>query len=620
MRLTAITVIVLAMLNSCSNAIVRKDLRILITDSARIALQLPRSETDSIAMKEEVSSDTLTVTGPDGRKMFFMKGIMDSTGTIHATEALREVVVTARSTNIPERNGKVLVAFDIIVPDKMINDQWQIRLVPLAVIEEDTMELEAVHITGNAYRERQIRGYELYGRFLSSIVEDTTDLVHIRLLEIFIDRNFPVMAAFKNDTAFVDMNEIQGLYGICLAEARNHYYKHLAIKNNNRKKEMTAEKFRQYVPEPYITEGIRLDSITHGDSGNLVYSYKENLDTRPGLERIEVILQGSIHYEGYEIYRIPPSPPIVFHISSLASLIEDKQVFMTQIIERRVVTSTTASINFRPGEYIVDSTFDCNQAELEYIRSLIDDLSDNGDLVADSIIITASCSPEGSYNTNRYLADRRSASISGYFSGQDIKTVRRYIPENWERLTGLLQRDTHISDCQGLLRICSLDGLDKRERLLKAHEEYPYVRDKLFPILREVLFEFHLHRRNMVKDTIHTTVPDTVYSRGLQAIRDRDYLTATRLLGKYRDINSALAFLAADYNASALAILQELPSDDRRDYLMAIAYARNGNEKKAIESFLRAIEQNRRLRFRGNLDPEIHSLISKYHMEEKIMQ
>ena len=67
-----------------------------------------------------------------------------------------------------------------------------------------------------------------------------------------------------------------------------------------------------------------------------------------------------------------------------------------------------------------------------------------------------------------------------------------------------------------------------------------------------------------------------------------------------------------DYNASAMNILEYLPVSAKRDYLMAIANSRIGNEKKAVEYFISAVDQDRSLRFRGNLDPEISSLIDKY--------
>ena len=116
----------------------------------------------------------------------------------------------------------------------------------------------------------------------------------------------------------------------------------------------------------------------------------------------------------------------------------------------------------------------------------------------------------------------------------------------------------------------------------------------------------------MIKDTIHTTVIDTTYMKGLKALRERDYETAVRLLGQYGDINSALAFISLDYNASALNILERLPESAKRDYLLCIVYSRMGNERSSIEYYLKAKEMDPSLRFRANLDPEIGKLINKY--------
>ena len=99
---------------------------------------------------------------------------------------------------------------------------------------------------------------------------------------------------------------------------------------------------------------------------------------------------------------------------------------------------------------------------------------------------------------------------------------------------------------------------DTRERGLSAAPYYPRMRAVLYPRLRTVRFDFHLHRKGMVKDTVHTTVLDTVYMRGLQAIKDRDYRTAVTLLRPYDDYNAAVAFCCMDYNESALAILDRL--------------------------------------------------------------
>ena len=605
----------ITLLSSCST-VVRMNINDLRKQNAGVSLFLPtQTPRESDTYKYIVSkpdTDTLTMTGNDGRKYYLMRGTMDSTGTANLSEPLNEVVITAKFKNIAERNGSVRMAFDIHVPSTMLNPQWQVRLTPKAVLSEDTVSLEVLLLTGKQYKERQMRGYELYNRFLAGIITDTSLLMHTGLLETFIQRNIPRIAALRNDTALVDTDSIRGLYGISLEEAREHFMKTLAIQRNNIKKSQTDEKYRRFVKDPVITYGFRLDTLIGDNTEDFRYTYHQALGTKPGLRQIDVCLTGGIYYQGEKLYSIPPSEPVTFYVSSFATMTEDIQRYVTKVIERRVELNTRAAINFMAGRSDIDTGYMDNHAELQYIQSTISGLLSSGEYLADSLIITASCSPEGSYRFNSQLARKRAESIAGFIDGKDFRLIERHIPENWERLYDLIRKDSTVNDLTGILDICAETSHDKREHLLSAHPEYPYIKEHLYPVLREVEFQFCLHRKDMVKDTIHTTEPDTVYSAGVQAIKDRDYSKAVRLLGSYRDINSALAFLAMDYNASAMNILEDLPVSGKRDYLLAVAHSRNGNEKKAVEYFLSAVNQERSLRFRGNLDPEISRLIGKY--------
>ena len=610
----------ITLLSSCST-VVRMNINDLRKQNAGVSLFLPtQTPRESDTYKYIVSkpdTDTLTMTGNDGRKYYLMRGTMDSTGTANLSEPLNEVVITAKFKNIAERNGSVRMAFDIHVPSTMLNPQWQVRLTPKAVLYEDTVSLEVLLLTGKQYKERQMRGYELYSRFLAGIITDSSLLIHTALLETFIQRNIPGIAALRNDTALVDTDSIRGLYGISLEEAREHFMRTLAIQRNNIKKNQIDEKYRRFVKDPVITFGFRLDTLIGNNTEDFSYTYHQTLGTRPGLRQIDVCLTGGIYYQGEMLYSIPPSEPVTFYVSSFATMTEDIQRYVTKIIERRVELNTRAAINFMAGRSDIDTGYMDNHAELQYIQSIISGLLSSGEYLADSLIITASCSPEGSYRFNSQLARKRAESIAGFIDGKDFRLIERHIPENWERLYDLIRKDSTVNDLTGILDICAETSHDKREHLLSAHPEYPYIKEHLYPVLREVEFQFCLHRKNMVKDTIHTTQIDTVYSTGVQAIKDRNYGKAVRLLGSYRDINSALAFLAMDYNASAMNILEELPVSGKRDYLLAVVHSRNGNEKKAVEYFLSAVNQERSLRFRGNLDPEISRLIDKYKIQSE---
>jgi len=119
-----------------------------------------------------------------------------------------------------------------------------------------------------------------------------------------------------------------------------------------------------------------------------------------------------------------------------------------------------------------------------------------------------------------------------------------------------------------------------------------------------------MHRRGMVKDTVHTTVPDTVYMSGLRAMRQMDYKRAVEILRPYGDYNAALAYVSSGYNHSALQVLEELDSSDPRVcYLMAMVLSRLGRDADALGWFEKALVMVPAMEFRANLDPEMSELV-----------
>jgi len=103
----------------------------------------------------------------------------------------------------------------------------------------------------------------------------------------------------------------------------------------------------------------------------------------------------------------------------------------------------------------------------------------------------------------------------------------------------------------------------------------------------------------------------------VQAIRDRDYETAISILRPYNDYNAAVAFTAMDYNASAMAILKDLPSTGQIEYMKAIIHSRLGEIQEAVQCFLNAAAIDRSYFNRGNLDPEIRELIKTYNIDRR---
>ena len=116
----------------------------------------------------------------------------------------------------------------------------------------------------------------------------------------------------------------------------------------------------------------------------------------------------------------------------------------------------------------------------------------------------------------------------------------------------------------------------------------------------------------MVKDTVHTTELDTVYMEGVNALKRLDYKTAVSILRPYDDYNSALAFMSADYNHSALDVLGRLDDTDAKVcYLKAMVLSRLEQYEEALKYFELALAYDPYLEHRANLDPEMYDLINK---------
>ena len=655
-------------LASCST---RKQLRALYDGQLDTVLfNMPkRSAAPNTIAAQNVAQDTIIIKDAQGNEQFLMKAVQDEeTGEMVATEVLEAATVTARFQNIAERRGKVDLEYLVTVPENMLNNDWQFRLFPSMVIQGDSTDLEAIFITGRKYREAQLRGYERYDRFVRKIVENDIYLINIYQLERFVSRNFPDLYAFKNDTTFVSEEEFQSYYGVKEKEAIEHYTQKLQKKWNNSLKDRRGKKYEKLVKSPIITEGVRLDSIITTGNGDVIYHYVQTINTRPKLRKATINLKGSIYQGNEMIYLLPNFKPLDYYISTTSTFADLNVVkYLTQVIERRAYANTAYRIDFKVAKSDINPELGNNAAEIEKIKANLRNLLDNEEFELDSIIVNATASPEGTYVRNGQYAQARSESVTRYFDRfikeyrdsleaaneegfsivltneldstmtedivipekdtiPEIKLTARSTPENWEDLVEYIRQDTVMTDNQKQ-QYFDLHGTltpDARENKMKQYGWYSYAKKEIYPKLRTVKFNFYLHRKGMVKDTIHTTTVDSTYARGLQALADMDYHTAIALLGPYEDYNAAVAFVGLDRNLTALQILEPIKPEERTpqvNYILAIIYSRIGRVQDAVQCYLNSVEQDYSYRHRGNLDPEISVLIKQYELfkeEEEI--
>lgn len=613
--------------------------------SAQLSLSDESRELPALEMEQAVVKDTMVVEDPEGNQVLIMRAVKDENGEMVAHDEIQAAKVTARFRHVAERGGRVDLRFQIRVPQQMQDSRWQLRFFPDMFILEDSLRLDPVIITGRQYRQAQLRGYEQYERFIRSIITDSTLFVDRRSLEIFLERNIPQIYQFKADTAYVSEDQFQSMFGVTGRDALVHYTNEFSKRMNERRKARRQQMYDKYVKVPIVKDGIRLDTVLQSVDGDFIYEYVQTIYTRPRLKKADIVLSGDVYEGDRKLYSMDRSEPLTFYISSLSSFVDLTERYRMKIVERRVSAQTACYVDFHAGEDRVDPSLGNNREELSRIRENLLDLLGNDAFEMDSIVIAASASPEGREQANLALSRRRAASVAGYFGGvvdhyrdsvrrildletgkpvfreQDlprISFVSRSSGENWTMLTRLVEGDSLLTESQvrSFQAALEIPDVDRREEVLRKEPFYRHLREQLYPRLRTVRFGFHLHRRGMVQDTIHTTELDTVYMQGVQALKERDYQSALGYLRPYRDYNTAIAYLSLDYNASARDILKDLPLSPQVNYMLAILDAREGDHQQAVQHYLDACAQDRSFVFRGNLDPEISALIRLYSLHD----
>ena len=576
-------------------------------------------------------------------------------GDVYAEDVLDAVIVESTFKNVAERNGKVDLMFKVTVPKALQDSKWQVRFYPEIEIMGDREDMDLVFVTGNEYRKAQLKGYEQYEKFLSRIITDTMAFVDTKRLEMFVQRNFPDIYAFKQDTTNVSDEEFESHFGISEKEAIDHYTSKLWKKRNENRKKKRAAKYSKYVKVPILVDGIRLDTVTTKESGDVVYSYVQTITTRPKLKKAQIGMVAEV-YEGNKlIYKTPQIGPLDFYISSISAFVDNETVrYITKVVERRAEDNKEYKLDFKLGKSDVDPTLGTNAEEIDKVKKHLVSLIDNKTYDLDSIIVSAAASPEGTISNNMRLSGRRSSSITDYFKKyvkfyndslerarmeeeiftinldtayvEEADTVKpveiiftpRAMGEDWDRLRELIEVDTVIlaADKEKYYEVYSIENLDAREAKMRTLPSFSYVKKELYPFLRNVKFNFFMHRKGMVKDTIHTTEIDSVYASGVQALRDMDYERAVVLLGPYQDYNTAVVYTSMGRNISALQILETLKKTAQVNYLLSIISAREGKIQDAVRYYMDACRENSSYIHRGNLDPEISELIKTYKLHD----
>lgn len=403
------------------------------------------------------------------------------------------------------------------------------------------------------------------------------------------------------------------------------YYRYKKIEENNWKKSMLENKFQEYVRFPY--EKARLDTVIK--VGNAFqYYYTQDVFADENTSKMKLTIDGMVLAKDESTYQVPESDTITYYVSSMIQFLDRDPRYVFEIKERRAEANLTSFIHYKSGKTAIDEKLENNAAELEKIRSTIKSLTDTGEFLIDSINMIATSSPEGPAQMNNYLSMLRAKDLKRYLAktlddkeGIDTLLSAKWIGEDWTRLRELVMTSNSLKNREGILSIIGgKQQLDVKEGMIRSKypQDYKILREEFYPKLRAVNFTFNLHRKGMIKDTIHTQVIDTVYENGRSLLEKRKYKEALAILSDYNDYNTAVCLMSLGYDERALAVLERQKDTANRNYLMAILYSRLKNDRKAVEYYQRSCEQDESKEYRGSLDPEINRLIKEYNLNQSL--
>lgn len=373
--------------------------------------------------------------------------------------------------------------------------------------------------------------------------------------------------------------------------------------------------FLRFVKYPYC-EDVRLDSIVPHPS-HISYYYSQDVPTDETSKTMLVTLQGWVMALDDSYYNLPPSDTLSYNISSMLFFVDTTTRYKIRIVDKYITVQDRNYIQYPVNDTRIIETLGDNSKQLGKISSLMTMLLEQQEFYVDSIMLTASASPEGRYSHNENLARGRARALRDYLvrnhgSGVDTLIKVRWLAEDWPELEFLIEQDSNIANRRKILELIHTEkNPDKREGAIQNlyAKDYRYIRERLYPALRAVTFRYNLRRVGMVKDTIHTREIDTSYMQGLALLQNRKYPQALYILGGYNDRNTVVAHLSMGHDQQALEILDKMEKTAVTEYLKAIAYSRLGRKTEGREHFLAACEMDEKMQYRGNLDPEITELL-----------
>lgn len=573
----------------------------------------------------DTSVKSFVFTDRSGKEFVINETIKDEeSGETLNMRHLNEVCIIAKSRNVSERAGVVPLSFILKVPASLIKSDLQLILKPIVSkgvepFSSDKLShnivLEPIVLSGDYFKRSQLKGYKRYEQFIKSIIPDGVDTLEVFTyltdLSIFLERYLPesmLLSGIENDSLVTGT-------GVREREIYQHFLKQWLIERNNRKKAARGEVYEKLVKTPLLNN-VRLDSVIKASNGDFLYHYTQDFNVKERFKKLFLNLAAEVRDVNGAALTLPISDTLTYYISSLLNFADTTLKYKEIVQERRVSENIDIRISFHSGSYKIIEELGSNSNEIERFRKILKSFSEDRNLTLDSVLVSSYSSPEGPFSENKKLARLRGESVIKLFGTHFIKTGVMDAGEDWDGLASFIHNSDSLIFKDEIIKKLSVADPDMREKeISKFRKDYKYLRESIYPKLRRVSCRLYLLRNDMTKDTIHTNVVDTLYMKGIDLLMNRDYNGAYEILKGYRDLNCVVSMISLGMEHTAQLTLDGLKRCDKTLYLSSILRSRAGDEREATALFLKAVELNPSIYYRGLLDPEISSLIRKYNLE-----
>lgn len=544
-------VLSLALLASCSSQRMYRGARADIRFGEPPAEELKEKAADGRAPE-----DTVTIEWSDATPTR-VQALTGEHGNVAASVRLAQVTVTAGIKHIPGHQGMAEVDFVVSVPEALMHPKWQLNLCPYLYRDGNRYDLEELVVCGRKFRELQLKQYARYDKYLSKIVPDSLfdkrflktrayhryiaahnraqeRKAHKALVDYFgyirykakqekryacSEEDYPPEKTPRKYRAGRYSGEFEDTCELATASdsvfLKRMFLKNRQVARNQRRKESKHIALALTITHPFH-EDAHLDTVVYG-KGKFEYHYRQEVPAGEEGSRMSVCLGGYVMATDGNSWLLPRSDTLEYRVSSPVQPMDTTARFTRGTIERKAVSAVKANLTFRAGRYDMDIHPGDNRAQMDKVREMAGKLSATGELVLDSITIASGCSPEGSFPVNRLLSQRRAEAVRSYLAGElpGIPGIEGMLKvrskgEDWQGLYRLVQEALDSPGKQAILELIAANtDPDKKEPDIqrKYPQQYRYIRDKLYPLLRAVEVTFHVHRKEMVEDTAHTAEP-----------------------------------------------------------------------------------------------------------------